>query len=524
MSNKLVYGETDLRTYWQMPEIVKWSDLLHVLPTNIDKKRIELAYRFASFIHANQKRLSGEPFIHHPLAVAYMVSKLDLGEDVIIAALLHDVVEDNVIGIDVDVIERYFGKTVAFLVDSMTNFREATSRFIGHKDSIEDLRKLLAASIEDVRALIIRLSDKVHNAWTYSSLPKEKQIRLAKRALSIYAPLAHFVGLHMYRRELQDIAFRILYPEIYRWLKGKMQEFYRLNIKDVLNEIYGVIKVAGISKRVKVRARHKSLWSTYQKALRKINEKGLEGAGEEETIQLLEKAVSYVYDKIGVMILTDTVEGVYKILDVLHFQYEYIPEEFDDYIKTPKKTGYRAIHTVIKLPVKGKNLWVEVQLKTFAMHEYNEFGPASHLAYKLGGKLGKQDYKWIRDFVAWTKDKKQYKLRLFQKYVFVFTPQGEIIELPKGATPLDLLYKVQKDLLFDLLRVLVNDKVVPFDYKLKTGDVVSFVIDPLAELIDQDLYKYAAFKETKEFLKKGRSYTPIHLDKLTPQGIDSLKD
>ncbi len=524
MKQAVVYGETDLRTFWQMPAVVTWDDLVKVLPENIDRKRVALAFKFASFVHAKQKRLSGEPFIHHPLAVAYMVSKLKLDEDVIIAALLHDVVEDNVIGIDVDIIERYFGGTVAFLVDSMTNFRQATTRFIGHKDSVDDLRKLLAASIKDVRALIIRLSDKVHNAWTYSSLPKEKQIRLAKRALSIYAPLAYFVGLHMYRRELEEVAFKILYPETYKWLRSKMRVFYRLNVKDVLHEIYSIVSQVGVTDDVKVRTRRKSLWSTYQKALRKIEEKHIKLVGPKGSFNALQKAVDYVYDKLGVMILARDVKTLYKVLDILHSKYEYIPEEFDDYIKNPKKTGYRAIHTVVKMCVQGRYVWVEVQLKTYGMHEYNEFGPASHIAYKLGGKLGKQDYKWVRDFVAWTRDKKVYKLKMFQKYVFVFTPQGEIIELPKGATPLDLLYKIRKELLFDLLRVLVNDREVPFNYVLKTGDVVSFVIDPLAELVEDDLYKYAAFKKTRDFLRKGRRYAPLHMDKLTPQGAGKLQD
>ena len=507
-SSSPCYRYSTLKQTFNVPDIVTWNDLKKALPKNVNIKRIKLAYNFADKIHAGQKRLSGEDFIHHPLAVAYLIAKLELDEDSIVAALLHDVLEDNTIGIKSNIIKKYFGETVTFLVESLTNIRNVTPRFIGNQDSIPDLRKLLFAAAKDIRVIILRLSDKVHNAWTAYSLPEDKKIRLAKRALTIYAPLAHFVGLTMYRRELEESAFQILYPTTHDWLSTEMSYLYSLNIKSIINPIERILPK---NMNIRITARRKSLWSTYQKILKYLERQNRLN----ETLSLplsrrlgiYSETLNTIYDKLGVMILTDTTSNVYRILELLHNNFEYLPEQFDDYIKNPKKNGYRGIHTVIKIPQKElskkhkRDVFAEVQIKTYKMHEFNEYGPASHIAYKWATE-NDSDYLWIKELVKWTKNKKRYRLKLFDNFVLVLTPQGEIIRLEKGATVIDLFYKLRKEAFPYLVKALVNDKEVPFDYVLKTGDIVSYVIDPLGQIPHKDLAKYAAFKETKNYIKK----------------------
>lgn len=507
-----IYRQSNLRRIFKVPPVVRWSHLRRILPSDVDIDVVRKAYDFAKFLHRGQKRYSGEDFIHHPLAVAYLVTKLGLDQDAIVAALLHDVLEDNTVGVTKDILKRYFGNTVTFLVCGLTNFKGITARFSGNQDSIPDLRKLLLASASDVRIVILRLADKVHNAWTASFLPVEKQIRLAKRALTIYAPIAHFVGLSAFRRELEEAAFYILYPETFDWLQARMSFVYDVNLDLVIQQLEDSIRDIG---KFKVVGRRKSLWSTYQKILRYLKE----DKGEEVFLDIMQKPLNErlyyldlsfqkIRDIIGVMILTKTVDEVYAVVKRLKKVYGHRPEYYDDYIKNPKPSGYRSIHMVVPMKTRSngkiRQIEVEVQVKTELMHEYNEFGPASHLAYKWGSLSSgiREDYSWVKDLVRWTKDKKRYKLQIFKDYVFVLTPEGEVVKLPTGASPVDMLFMIDKTSLPKVQGVYINGKRRELSARLKTGDVVSFVLDPFGVFISENLLKAARLPSTREYLKR----------------------
>ncbi len=505
-----------LRKKFNVPDIVTFEDLINILPASINKKRITKAYEYAKVIHSGQYRGTGEPFIHHPLAVAYLVAKLELDKDAIVAALLHDTVEDNNIGVEVKDIKQHFGADVAFLVDSLTHIKRVTNKFLGHNESIPDLRKLLIAAVDDVRVLILRLSDKVHNAWTISGVPQEKQIRFAKRALTLYAPLAHFVALTAYRRELEEVAFSILHPQIFDWLRTRMAYLYDVNMDVVIDKIKASLKKENFN--YEITGRRKSLWSVYTKLKRYLTQEGIyERVSQwpiEQQLIVMDKTLNELPDLVGVLILADKEADLYQMSRILQSVFNTRLEHIEDYIKNPKPNGYRGLHIVVQMPIKLPNkqeivVPVEIQLKTKEMHEYNEYGPASYILYKWGEvntvaferKETFNNYNWLRKLVSWNPKKKNFKLRLFEDSVFVLTPQGQIIKMPKGATPVDLLYKLNKKLLFDLVGVLINGKKVAFSHKLKTGDIVSFIIDPLGHTMNKELLKGATSSIVTNYIK-----------------------
>lgn len=339
-----------------------------------DLGKIKRAYEFAKKAHENQKRLSGQPFIGHILAVANLVADLNLDEDSIVAALLHDVLDEAKREVQLEEIEKKFGLDVALLVDGVSSFRHAAEKFPLRQDSINRFRKFLLASIDDVRVLIIRLSDKIHNARTLEALPEEDQKRFAERIFGIYSPLAEYVGLGAYKRELDDKAFQVLYPKDYQWLvneldvgKGKRWKI----VESLSSEVKELLSKRKIEYE-KIFGRAKGLWSTYQK-IQKYLSKG----------KISQKDPSVILDKIGLTILLPDVPSCYAALGAIHTRWIFLREELDDYIANPKPNGYQAIQTTIKLK---DDLTAEVQIKTLKMHEQNQFGPASHIAYKVMGE------------------------------------------------------------------------------------------------------------------------------------------
>ncbi len=458
-----------------------------------DLERIKAAYHFASKVHKDQKRLSGHPFVSHALSVAHLVAELKLDEDSIIAALLHDVLDEAEREVQLDEIEEKFGLDTALLVDGVSNFRQAARKFPVHEESVDQFRKFLLASVEDVRVLIIRLSDKIHNARTLDALPKEDQERFAERVFHLYSPLAEYAGLGAYKRELDDKAFQVLYPEDYKWLVGELQadkekrKQFVGKLKKEISEELGEKKI----KYEEIFGRVKGLWSTYQKIQRYLK-KG----------KISEKDPSAVLDQIGITILVPDEGSCYAGLGVIHTRWEFLRGELDDYVANPKPNGYRAIQTTIKWE---KGLTAEVQIKTPEMHEHNEFGPASHIAYKvMGGKsISNYSYNWVKELVSWRDEgkHKHYKIKVFEDYVYCLTPKGDILQLPKGATPVDFAYQIHTDVGNSCCGAKANGEMVKLSYRLQNGDLVEILTDEKRGKPNRDWLDFVKTKEAKKRIR-----------------------
>ncbi|MDD3998703.1 MAG: HD domain-containing protein [Candidatus Shapirobacteria bacterium] len=435
-----------------------WEELKSVLLINeIESEKIKEAYDFAYKAHEGQIRDSGEAYISHPAWVAKLIAQIDIGEEAIIAALLHDCLKKT--QATIEEIDEKFGDEVALLVSGLSEVQDKTTGKKVDNTNVEIFRRFLFSSVDDVRILIIRLADKLHNGMTIESIPPEKQIEYAKRVMGIYSPIAEYVGLHYFKKRLDDIAFNILFPEE----ANKLREDFKKQEKDeikavtlVKTEIEEMLQINNI-KDYEIEGRIKSLYSTYLKIKR--------------------KKVENIGDRVGIRILTDTVTSCYTILGLLHARYKYLPDEFDDYISTPKANGYRSIQTTMKWKNK---ITVEVQIRTKQMHEFNEFGPASHIAYKLGkNNESGMGIEWVKDLVKWQKSNNNvnnYKIKVLSRYVYVFTPKGDTIQLPKEATALDFAYRIHTDVGDHCLGAKINNKMVRIDQKLNSGDVVEIIL------------------------------------------------
>ena len=434
-----------------------WEELKSILiKNNIEIENIYRAFNFAYKAHEGQIRDSGEPYISHPAWVAKLIAQMDIGEEAIITALLHDCLKKT--PATIEEIDDKFGDEVALLVTGLSEVQDKTTGKNIDNTNVEIFRRFLFSSVDDVRILIIRLADKLHNGMTIESISEDKQIEYAKRVMGIYAPIAEYVGLHYFKKRLDDIAFKILYPKEAAQLSEELKKQEKDEIKAVTlvkTEIEEMLKINNIN-NFEIQSRIKSLYSTYLKVKRKKVEK--------------------IGDRVGIRILTDTVTSCYTILGLLHARYKYLPDEFDDYISTPKANGYRSIQTTMSWKNK---ITVEVQIRTKQMHEFNEFGPASHIAYKLGKNnesgLGLD---WIKDLVKWQKSDNNvnnYKIKVLSRYVYVFTPKGDTIQLPKESTALDFAYRIHTDLGDHCLGAKINNKMVRIDQKLNSGDIVEIL-------------------------------------------------
>jgi len=434
-----------------------WEELKTVVAKNdFNIDEIKAAFIFANEAHKNQFRDSGEPYISHPVWIAKLVAQMGVGEEAVIAALLHDCVEDT--PVTVDDIANKFGDEIALLVSGLTEVKRKTSGIEVHQTNVEVFRRFLFSSVDDVRVLIIRLADKLHNGMTIDSLPKDRQIKYAKRVMGIYGPIAEYVGLHYFKKRLDDIAFKILNPEEADKLEKMLADLEKDEIKAlalVKSEIENMLKINNIN-NVEILGRIKSIYSTY--------------------IKLKKKGEGNVKDRVGIRVLTDSVANCYNILGLLHARYEYLPEEFDDYISSPKPNGYRSIQTTLNWKDKTT---VEVQIRTFEMHEFNEFGPASHIAYKLGkSNSSGVGMEWVKDLIKWQKNDKNinnYRIKVLSNFIYVFTPKGDTIQLPKGSTALDFAYRIHTDLGDHCVGAKVNQKMVKIGQELQTGDMVEIL-------------------------------------------------
>ncbi|MGQ9518279.1 MAG: RelA/SpoT family protein [Anaerolineae bacterium] len=430
---------------------------------------VRRAYERALEAHAGQARASGESYIQHPLAVASILADLRLDPATIAAALLHDVVEDT--SITIDDLRQEFGEEIARLVDGVTKLENINqlrkmSRPDLEEEQAENLRKIFLAMVDDVRVVLIKLADRLHNMRTLGALPDHKRRRIARETLEIYAPLANRLGIWQIKWELEDLAFRYLEPATYKRIASLIDERRedRMHTLEQITEVLRQrLKEAGIEAEVSSRPKH--IYSIY----RKMQRKGVE--------------FDQIYDVRAVRIIVNTIAECYAALGIVHSLWKPIPREFDDFIATPKDNMYRSLHTAVVGP-DGKPL--EVQIRTWEMHRTAEYGIAAHWRYKE--QLTKRDVDfenkiaWLRQIMEWRKevtDAREFvdslKTDVFQDRVYVFTPQGDVIDLPAGATPVDFAYHVHTEIGHRCRGARVNGRIVSLDYQLQNGDQVEII-------------------------------------------------
>lgn len=448
-------------------------------PSNEDKDLIVRAFNFAQKAHGEQKRASGEPYIIHPFNTALILAEFKADAETISAGLLHDTVEDTEVSLDD--IKKEFGPEVAFMVEGVTKL--GTLKYRGVKRHSESLRKLFVAMSEDIRVIMIRLADRLHNVRTLTYLPAEKQERIALETLEIYAPLANRLGVWRLKGMLEDAAFPFAYPEDYkkvvtlRKTKGKetikrLEKIYRTLQKELNQRGF---KDFSIDYRIKY------LYSLYTKLKRK------------------NMNIDEIYDISALRVITKTIDECYQVLGIIHNLWRPIPDRLKDYIANPKPNGYQSIHTSI---FTGDGSAVEIQIRTEEMQHEAEFGIASHSTYDEEGKKAKttsksrtrtsqkaknkltRDRSWIEELINWHKhqDEEQEiefdhftKNRLMHERIFVFTPKGEVVELPKDACPIDFAYAIHSDIGHHANGAKINQKMSSLDSKLKEGDIVEII-------------------------------------------------
>ncbi len=475
------------------------QDILATVKSPEDAELIQRAYELAKVAHEGQTRASGEPYITHCLAVARILSDLRLDPATIAAGLLHDVVEDTIL--DLEDIKAEFGEEIANLVDGVTKLKKLDELDKkGSKESrayeqAESIRKMFLAMVDDVRVVLIKLADRLHNMRTLGSLPEEKRKKIAQETLEIYAPLANRLGIWKIKWELEDLAFRYLEPEKYYEIARKLEQ-RRLDREKFINQAIEILKnhlaKAGIEAEITGRPKH--IYSIYQKMKRKNVD------------------LDQIYDLYGIRIIVKEVRDCYAALGVVHSIWPPIPGEFDDYIATPKDNMYRSLHTAVVGPG-GKPM--EVQIRTEEMHRVAEYGIAAHWRYKEGRPRDvefENKIAWLRQILEWRRevtDAKEFvdslKSDFFQDRVFVFTPKGDIIDLPAGSTPIDFAYHIHTELGHRCRGAKVNGKFVPLDYKLKSGDIVEIIAakkgGPSRDWLNPDL----------EYVKTSRARQKIRL-------------
>ncbi|MHB1140657.1 MAG: GTP diphosphokinase [Sulfuricaulis sp.] len=431
-----------------------------------EREILRRAVALASRAHAGQQRASGEPYVEHALAVARILADLGLDHETLAAAILHDVVEDG--GIALDDLTSEFGASIAGLVDGVTRMKviqEFQSEPAGSRHEhaqAESLRKMLLAMAEDVRVVFIKLADRLHNMRTLAALPEEKQKRIARETMEIFAPLANRLGIWQMKWELEDLAFRYLEPATYRQTAdfiAERREDREAYIAGFVDTLAQELSRSGVKAEVTGRPKHiYSIWRKMQHKARHFEQ---------------------IYDVRAVRVLVDSIRDCYAALGVVHTLWQHIPGEFDDYIATPKENHYRSIHTAVIGP-QGKT--VEVQIRTHEMHRESELGVASHWRYKEGARTDSgYDAKiaWLRSLLEW-KDEvasasdfvDQFKSEVFSERVYVFTPKGKIVDLPAGSTPLDFAYHVHTNVGHRCRGAKVNGQMAPLTHALVTGDRV----------------------------------------------------
>ncbi len=457
-----------------------------------DIELIGKAYDVAEEMHRGQLRKSGEPYLIHPMAVAEILADLGMDEETIIAGLLHDVVEDTEYTEEQLVSE--FGEEVGLLVDGVTKLGSLKFKSKEERQA-ENLRKMFLAMSKDIRVLIIKLSDRLHNLRTINYMTHDKIIEKCRETLDIYAPLAARLGIYAMKMELEDIALKFLEPEAYYDLAEQVnerKEEREKSIETVVEEIRKSLDEIGIKYDIYGRSKH--FYSIYKK------------------MKYQHKNLDEIFDLMAVRVIVETVRDCYAVLGMVHTMWTPIPGRFKDYIAMPKPNMYQSLHTTV-ISDGGKPF--EIQIRTYEMHRIAEYGIAAHWKYKEGIKSDTEEVKlsWLRQALEWQKDvndprefMESLKMDLFSGQVFVFTPQGDVIELPAGSTPLDFAFKIHSDVGAKCVGAKVNGKMVPIDHKLENGNIVEIVTSPNAAGPSIDWLKMAksssARNKIRQWLKK----------------------
>jgi len=471
-------------------------DLMKKTPTEADKKLIKKALDFATEAHKTQKRFSGESYIVHPFEVAKILADMRTDPETIAAGLLHDTYEDG--HVSLEDVEKNFGKDIAFMVDGVTKLGKL--RYQGLERHVESLRKLFIAMAKDIRVILIRLADRLHNVRTLEHVRPDKQKRIALETLEIYAPLANRLGVWKIKGLLEDAAFPYAYPEDYkkvtalRKTKGKetikkLEKVYRSLSKEAANQ--------GMT-NIQIDYRIKYLYSLYLK------------------LKLKDMDIDKIYDISALRVIVPTIGDCYKVLGMVHSLWTPVPDRLKDYIATPKPNGYQSIHTAI---FTGDGNVAEIQIRTEEMHREAQYGVTSHILYDEHGKARsklKSDKKtsWIRELLDWHKKIDSHeefldslKTDLFQDRIFVFTPKGDVIELPKGASPIDFAYAIHTDIGDHASGAMINGKFSSLDTPLKNNDLVLIEVKKNSKPSNKWLgFTKTTFarKQIKNFLAEGK--------------------
>ena len=470
----------------RVKKVKKWPDI----------KLIQKAYNYAIEKHGDQKRKSGEPYIIHPTNVAYTIAEIGLDEQTICAALLHDVVEDT--DVTYEDIEKEFGQEVAEMVDGVTKLKKIEHASI-EENQVENYRKMFLAMGKDIRVIIIKLADRLHNMRTLEFLKRERQIAISQETMQLYAPLANRLGLYTLKWELEDLGFKFLYPEehdeLVKGIEQKREQRLKF-IEKIMDDIRIELKKQHIEAEVTGRAKH--LYSIYRKMIRD------------------NKTLDQIYDLFALRIIVNSVKDCYSVLGVVHELYNPMPGRFKDYIAVPKPNMYQSIHTTL---VGEKGTPFEVQVRTWDMHRIAEYGIAAHWAYKeanYGSKKGQrvvqvQEDKlaWLRESLEWQQemqDPQQFletlKTELFEDEVYVFTPKGAIKVLPRGATPIDFAYSIHAEIGNHMTGAKINSKMVPIITPIKNGDIIEIITSENSKGPSLDWLKFVKSSSAKNRIQQ----------------------
>ena len=453
---------------------------------NADTDLIRRAYELADAAHKGQKRVSGEDYIIHPLAVAKILTDLQIDDITISAAILHDVVEDTTHTLKE--MRELFGDEVAMLIDGVTKLGRIQYKS-KEEQQLESYRKMFLAMAKDIRVIMIKLADRLHNMRTLKYVREDKQKRIARETIEIYAPLANRLGISNIKWELEDLCLRYLDPKAYYDLvesvKQKRQERQAF-IDEAHEQIVEKIEEAHMTAEIQGRAKH--FYSIYKKMKRD------------------QKDISEIYDLSALRVLVNSVKDCYGVLGIIHAMWKPLPGRFKDYIAMPKSNGYQSLHTTVIC----RGYPLEIQIRTFAMHKVSEYGVAAHWKYKEAGKsVGAtreydQKMSWLRQMVSLQHeldDPREYfealKVDVFSDEVFVFTPKGDVVDLPKGSIPIDFAYRIHTEVGHHCVGAKVNSKIVPLEYKLKNGDIVSIITNKSNNGPSRDWLNIVASSETR---------------------------